>query len=108
MVPSRLARRPLAWLSYTTKTVIPAVAETPVSEGAIKSYKGLKKLAMEEPGKLVDRDASIQATCLIGVRIAALFQLGEEGAAGMVGDSLPLCGGADHRLQPRRGHERRL
>ena len=72
----------------------PAAAETPVSEGAINSYKGLKKLAMEEPGKLVDRDASIQATCLIGVRIAALFQLGEEGAAGMVGDSFPLCGGA--------------
>ena len=73
----------------------PAVAETPASEGAIKSYQGLKKLAMEaeEPGKLGDRDASIQASCLIGVRIAALFQLGQEGAAGMVGDSLPICGG---------------
>jgi hypothetical protein len=71
----------------------PGVAETPVSEGAIKSYQGLKKLGMEEPGKLVDRDASIQASCLIGVRIAALFQLGEEGAAGMVSDSLPVCGG---------------
>jgi hypothetical protein len=72
----------------------PAAAETPASEAAMKSYQGLKKLAMEEPGKLGERDASIQATCLIGVRIAVLFQLGEDDSTGMVADSFPLCGGA--------------
>jgi hypothetical protein len=66
--------------------------------GAIQSYQGFKKLAMEpnSQGKIKfdERDASIQATCLIGVRVSTGFQLGNQDSAEMVGDSLPICSGA--------------
>jgi hypothetical protein len=88
---SRTARM----MELYSKDCEPAKSETPNFDGPIKGYQAIKKLAMEDsPGsrnKLDDLDASVQASCLLGVRTSTGLQLGDEGSAGMVGDSLPIC-----------------
>jgi hypothetical protein len=73
----------------------PTFAEFPVSSGAVEAYKGMKQAASDSTGldKLGDIEASIRASCLVGVRIASLLQLGEEGSNGMVGNSVSECHG---------------
>lgn len=62
--------------------------------GAVQGYQGIKKMAKESNPKFDDQDASIQSSCLFGVRTSTGLQLGDQSSTGMVGDSLPICSGA--------------
>ncbi|WP_426422560.1 hypothetical protein [Bradyrhizobium genosp. A] len=76
-----------------------AAAKPPAFDDAVEGYKGIKKILMEDslgsPNKVADMDASISASCLMGVRTFTALQLGDAGSDGMVGDSIPVCSGAD-------------
>ena len=64
-------------------------------DSVIKSYQGLKKINKERKPPMVDRDASVDASCIIGARNAlVLHYKKDEIDSDLLNDILPICSGA--------------